>query len=284
TASAVVTVTVTGGSENSVHVINSPDGDGTKVLVVRGSSAGDKIDVKLGSLANTFKIKIKTGALGGSIGSVADPTAGHIGAGGSFHMGTFKFDQSAEAISKVIVYGLDGNDSIKVHSTVGVMGWLFGGNGDDKLRGGKGDDLLVGGAGNDKIDGKAGRDILIGGLGADKMRGKQDEDILIAGSTIYDDNLAALSVIMKEWTSANSFADRVANIFSGSGASSRANGSFFFDNTTVNVSDGEIDKLDGGAGADWFIADELSDGDKVKGFDVGEDIFGLDGDWFNLDP
>ena len=282
-AAATVTVTVTGGSENSVHVIDSPCGDGTNILIVRGSPTGDNIDVKLGSMANTFKIKIKTGSMGGSMGSHHGSHHGSIGPNGSFHIGTFKFDQSAEGISKVIVYGLDGNDNIKVDSNVGVMGWLFGGNGDDKLRGGKGDDLLVGGAGNDKMDGKDGRDIVIGGLGADEMKGHKDEDILIAGSTIYDNNLAALCGITNEWTSANSFADRVDNIFDGSGSSSGANGPFFFDNTTVNVSDGEMDKLDGGSGSDWFIADEVFDGDKVNGFDVGEDIFGLDINWFDID-
>ncbi len=52
--------------------------------------------------------------------------------------------------------------------------------------------------------------------------------------------------------------DRVANIFSGSGVSSGANGALFFDDTTVNVSDGEKDELDGGSGADWFIADQAA--------------------------
>ena len=294
TATATVTVTVTGGSENSVHVVQSPCGDGSNILIVRGSQTGDKIDVKLGSMAKTFKIKIKTGSMGGSIrshhgsqhgsqrGSIGSHR-GSIGPKGSFHMGTFKFDQSADGISKVIVYGLDGNDDIKVDSNVGVMGWLFGGNGDDKLRGGKGDDLLVGGADNDKLDGKAGRDILIGGLGADKLKAHKDEDILISGSTIYDSNLMALCGITNEWTSANSFQDRVDNIFNGSGVSSGVNGEFFFDNATVAVSDGEKDELDGGSGSDWFVADEESDRDKIKGHHDEEDIFGLDANWFNLD-
>ncbi|PHS14470.1 MAG: hypothetical protein COA78_05585, partial [Blastopirellula sp.] len=289
---ATVTVTVAGASNNSVHLVDSPLGDGTQALVIRGSGTNDKIDIKMGSMANTFKIHIKTGSMGGSMGSLHGhhhhhhgslhgPMHGSIGEHGSFHMGTFKFDESADSVSKIIVYGLDGNDNIKVHKNIGVMAWLFGGNGDDKLRGGDQDDVIVGGEGNDKLDGKAGRDILIGGNGADKLKGQKDEDILIAASTTFDSNLAALCGIHQEWRSDNSFEDRVKNIYDGSGVVSGANDAYFFDNATVAISDGAKDVLDGGrSGSDWLIAD--AEEDKIKKLEV-DDIFGLDMDWFNLD-
>ena len=281
---ATVTVTVTGGSDNSVHVIDCAcDGGATQALVVRGSQVDDKIDIKLGSMAGTFKIKIKVGSMGGSMGSVGS-TGGSVGGNGSFHMGTFKFEGSADGISKVIIYGLDGNDDIKVHSNADVMAWLFGGEGNDKLRGGKGDDVLVGGPGNDKLDGKDGRDILIGGLGADKLQGHKDEDILIAAATAYDNNLAALCGIHQEWTKLD--ADGQSDGEDSEDAIIRAEtirdscfGGGLLGGTGFTVDDGEEDELKGGSGSDWFIAHDGED--KIK--DDNEDIFGLDADWFDLD-
>jgi VCBS repeat-containing protein len=285
---ATVTITVTAASENSVHIIDCPCGGGTKAIVVRGSStADDKIDIKPGSEPDTIEVKIKgsmgpigsmgsMGSIGGSVGSMG-PMAGETSPTGSF-----RFEVPSANVSKVIVYGLDGNDDIKVHSNTNVNAWLFGGGGDDKLRGGDLADVLIGGDGDDQIDGKDGRDLLIGGDGADKLKGHKDEDILVAATTLYDDNLAALCGIHQEWNSSNSLEDRVNNIFDGSGASG-ANGLFFLDSSTVQVSDGDEDELQGGSGSDWFIADEDSDGDKLKDFD-DEDIFGLDAGWFDVDP
>ena len=56
--------------------------------------------------------------------------------------------------------------------------------------------------------------------------GNSGDDILIAGTTAFDHNQAALAAIMAEWTSARSYADRVANL-SGTGSGPRDNGSVF---------------------------------------------------------
>jgi len=164
------------------------------------------------------------------------------------------------------------------------MAWLFGGQGNDKLRGGKGDDLLVGGPGNDKLDGNAGRDILIGGLGADKLQGQKDEDILIAAATAYDSNLAALCGIQREWLKLD--ADGQGDGEDTDDAITRAEiirDNYFtgglLGGAGFTVDDGEQDKLKGGSGADWFIAHSVED--KIK--DDNDDIFGLDSDWFHLD-
>lgn len=265
TDTATVTVTITGVSEDEVHLIDCPCGDGTKAIVVNGSdSADDKIEIKPGSEEGTIEIKVKR----------SNSTDGSDG--------TTETVLPDTDVSKVIVNGLRGDDYIKVHSKLDVSAWLFGGDGNDKLRGSDQGDVLVGGEGDDKLDGKKGRDILIGGLGADKLKGHQEEDILISGRTDHDSNLAALCAIHQEWTSANSFEDRVNNIFDGSGGGG-ANGSFFLDATTVQVSDGSVDKVNGGQDADWIIADEAVDCDHVHG-NHDDDLFGVDGDWFDLDP
>jgi Ca2+-binding RTX toxin-like protein len=63
---------------------------------------------------------------------------------------------------------------------------LFGGSGADVLRGGAGDDLIRSNAGNDQLFGGGGNDILRGGLGADRIEGG-------AGNDIYDYTAAAES-------------------------------------------------------------------------------------------
>ncbi|MGB2824771.1 MAG: Ig-like domain-containing protein, partial [Phycisphaerae bacterium] len=264
TAGATVTVTVTGTGENSIHIIDSPCGDGTNALVVRGSSLDDKIDVKIGALAGWFEVDMKTPA------------------------GRFQFEASSDVVNKVIVYGLDGDDDIKVHSELDVPGWLFGGAGDDQLRGGKADDMLVGGDGDDMLSGMQGRDLLIGGLGADRIVGTAAEDILVAGATSYDNNLVALCALMAEWTSSSDFATRVAHIMGPVGG---LNGSYFLNADPANgpvtvFCDDAQDKLTGGGGADWFLANLNGDGvlDKITDLRPGDVFSETDLEWLESDP
>lgn len=53
---------------------------------------------------------------------------------------------------------------------------LFGGAGDDELRGGAMNDRIAGGDGADKLVGGAERDVLVGGLGGDFLYGGADND------------------------------------------------------------------------------------------------------------
>jgi len=67
---------------------------------------------------------------------------------------------------------------------------------------------------------------------------KPHDDILIAGSTTFDESQDALSAILAEWTSSNSYSTRVNNLRSGGGA----NGAFALNGTTV-IDDGAADTL-----------------------------------------
>lgn len=74
---------------------------------------------------------------------------------------------------------------------------LFGGEANDSLVGGSGQDLIEGGAGNDTLAGQrdydlligaGGRDVLFGGMGSDILRGGWHRDTLFAGNgndTLY---------------------------------------------------------------------------------------------------
>jgi len=50
---------------------------------------------------------------------------------------------------------------------------------------------------------------------------------MIGGTTAFDDNKAALTAIMAEWTSARDRATRIANLTDGSGSIDGANDPFF---------------------------------------------------------
>jgi hypothetical protein len=82
-------------------------------------------------------------------------------------------------------------------------------------------------------------------------------DVLIGGTTDYDTNVAALSLLLAEWSNpADGYATRVSRLLGPGqpgGAAGGLNGSFFLNPTTVH-DDGAADLLAGGGGMDWFFA------------------------------
>ena len=88
------------------------------------------------------------------------------------------------SIHGIIFNGNDGND-IFVNNT-----WFActadGGNGNDYLYGGKGQDTLNGNAGDDYLYGGIGNDKLFGGTGRDYLFGQEGDDLLDGG----DDGMA----------------------------------------------------------------------------------------------
>lgn len=75
---------------------------------------------------------------------------------------------------------LKGNDTIT--GTSKEFNELYGGAGNDTIKGNKGDDYLDGGIGNDKLYGGAGHDYLVGGEGDDLLKGDAGDDVLIGGT------------------------------------------------------------------------------------------------------
>jgi len=164
------------------------------------------------------------------------------------------------------IFGEDGNDQIFGHHGHDLLDGgndhdlIIGGDGgeaNDTLIGGAGHDILSGASGDDSISGGTGLDLLIGGLGLDTLLGGAGEDLLVADKTTFDLNAAALLAIHTEWTSANSYADRVAHLTSTSGG---ANGGTYLTPGTTVYDDGTVDSLTGGAAdLDWFIYNLLED-------------------------
>ena len=111
--------------------------------------------------------------------------------------------------------GLDGNDI------------LNGGDGSDSLYGNNGNDILNGGDGIDYLHGGSGSDLLNGGDGIDNLRGNDGNDILNGGNG--DDHL---------------YGSNGNDTLNGGAGNDRLYGS--------NDGSGNIDKLDGGAGDDFY--------------------------------
>lgn len=86
--------------------------------------------------------------------------------------------------TRIRVYGGEGNDTISIDETNGVLpaAILSGGGGNDTLIGGSAVDLLNGQSGNDTLQGKGGGDILAGGDGNDTLIGGDGDDQVLGQS------------------------------------------------------------------------------------------------------
>lgn len=180
---------------------------------------------------------------------------------------------SDEAIT---IYSTGGDDTI----TVGMeyLATVFGGQGADSITtsddadsitGGEGNDVIVAGAGDNTVLGSEGDDSITSGAGNDSIIGGEGNDTISAG--------AGTNTI-----TGNAGAD---NITSGAGADTIDGGE---GNDTIKGADG-ADSITGGAGADQFVFENIggatadaniitdfstTDGDKVGGFSEA-DIEGL---------
>lgn len=246
-ATQTFTVSVVPGVGPAAFLQPCPTQPGMQELVVLGTQHNDNIRVNLanshGQITYNVTIRTSTGADCGPFGGSVFRTGSVVVPGG---------------LCKVVVYGLDGNDEIRVDSgNTGVPAWLFAGDGNDLLEVDHGDNLLVGGGGNDMLIGGDGRDILIGGGGCDVLLPGCGDDLVIAGSTDYDANEAALAQIMAEWDRTDlGFMARVNDL---TGATSGGlNGPYLLTagpGGTVH-DDGSTDLvLAWGRGADWLFVD-----------------------------
>ena len=131
-----------------------------------------------------------------------------------------------------LIFGLEGDDRIFGH---GGHDCIIGGEGNDQLRGEVGNDLLFGNEGNDLLIGAVGNDLIFGGDGDDNIRGENGNDQIDGGDG--DDKI----------TGGNGNDE----IDGGDGNDdiSAENGA-----DQVNGGDGD-DKINGGAGNDVLIGD-----------------------------
>ncbi len=178
-------------------------------------------------------------------------------------------------VDRILVFGLRGADDITIDKDITVQTMLWGGEGDDRIKGGGGNDVILGEKGDDKIDGGDGRDILIGGTGSDKIHGDDGDDIFVSGYTVYDKHREALEAIMSEWGTTRDFASRRKNIMGTANPTfaARKNGVYFFRFSASNsvdaandtvFDDGVKDELWGDRGCDWYLYNSDGDHNSIK--------------------
>jgi parallel beta-helix repeat protein len=134
---------------------------------------------------------------------------------------------------------------------------LIGGSGNDNLRAFPGiPSVLVGNAGNDTLIGSSQNDILIGGIGNDTLRGGSGQDILIAATTSHDAAPLALANLRAEWTSEQSYTQRIENLQGTSSSNNPLNNGTYLRNSPTDTlfDDSTLDSLYGDEDLDWFIA------------------------------
>jgi ELWxxDGT repeat protein/autotransporter-associated beta strand protein len=248
-------ITLNGGQLQGPVYQASPIHPGRRDLVISGSDGDDVIRVRTGVGPDTINVAINGREYQVNIRGTA-----------------------ALPIDRIVVYALAGDDDVRVQDDIGISAWLYGGAGDDRLKGGSGNDVLLGGEGSDRLLGGDGRDLLVGGLGGDRLVGKAGDDILVAGTTAYDNSSEALAAVMAEWTSSRNYATRVANL-RGGGSGPRANGMFFLKAHGPGATafdDGAVDRLTGSDGADWFFANLGHNKDRITDLQAGEFADDLD--------
>jgi Ca2+-binding RTX toxin-like protein len=85
-------------------------------------------------------------------------------------------------VSRIVIFGLSGNDILRVDSRLSITAQLFGNDGKDTLIGGDGNDSLDGGIANDILFGGGGNDLLRDLVGNNTLFGENGDDVLIAGA------------------------------------------------------------------------------------------------------
>jgi RTX calcium-binding nonapeptide repeat (4 copies)/PKD domain len=234
------------------------------------------------SAADTQSVEIKTVAL---IPDVLNPGQTVLAVGGTAGNDTIKLIPGGRAGSvrlqvngvaqgsfagagRIAVFGMAGDDNIHLAGSIRIPAWLDGGDGNDQLKGAKGDDVIMGGAGDDHIDGSQGADILIGGVGADRVLGGPGTDLMIAGTTSFDADQFALASIADLWGT-GSVADRVDALRTSVDVPLSLGGS-----TPTVFDDGAADVLTGASGAGWIFADPTQDQvtGNMKGSFLNDDV------------
>jgi Ca2+-binding RTX toxin-like protein len=159
--------------------VMAPSGPGGPAVYLTGSDGVDRVTASYAAGAVTFTL----GA--GSAGQFEAGTAGGCNApsGGTVSCPV------PEAPDSILLAGLDGGDSLSapgLPETVAVV--ALGNEGADSLTGGETEDALVDGAGNDVVDAAGRDDALPNNGGADQLHAGPGQDLFIS-NTVCDSDL-----------------------------------------------------------------------------------------------
>ncbi|MFO0866899.1 MAG: autotransporter-associated beta strand repeat-containing protein [Gemmataceae bacterium] len=175
TANALVNVTVTPSNipDNSLFIRSEPTGN---VLFITGSAASDILKATGGGASFTITKSAYTY-------TITDQGGGSFKLSTKYGSGTpvvTTLTGSAGPITEVRMFGRAGADTLD-GSALSVRTSLFGGAGNDILKGGSLIDVLFGGSEVDNLYGSAGDDVMFGGAGNDTLYGDADNDCMHGG-------------------------------------------------------------------------------------------------------
>lgn len=160
----------------------TPPGAGLSQLYLTGSSGADQIDATYfpGSPASvTFQLTAGT----------FDQSAAADGGCGTPTSTTLTCALPAP-LDALVIAGLGGNDAIRVvgfPATASAM--VLGGEGDDDLTGGAGEEVLVDGPGDDDSQALGGDDAVLNNAGVDLLSGGSGNDLFLSNSVCDGDLL-----------------------------------------------------------------------------------------------
>jgi len=115
-----------------------------------------------------------------SLGDAVEIISDYLGSDGYDGYDGYEDWPSDEVLKALAEELLKGNDTISVTDT--NLSYINGGDGNDRITGNIGDDILYGDAGDDNITGGKGDDDLYGGTGNDKLYGQDGDDDLDGGA------------------------------------------------------------------------------------------------------
>jgi Ca2+-binding RTX toxin-like protein len=149
-------------------------------------------------------------------------------------MGINAFTTPLSEVSELRIWGRGGNDRITINSGLpaGLLVYVNGGAGADKISSASPGSVLVGGDGADELTASGANAVLIGGAGSDKLTGGTGHDVVVGGTVKSTLTLPALRLAGSSWATSRS-------------------------TTNLGVIDTEFDQLMGGGGADWFVRSSL---------------------------
>jgi hypothetical protein len=141
--------------QGTVQLMSDPDFPGQQMLVISGTAANDVISIARGpkTAPGTYVVTFN--------GVKQAPLA---------------------PTSRIVAFGRQGNDSIKLASSLPIAAHLFGDVGNDTLTGSSGADVIFGGENNDTINGSTGDNRLFGENGDDIISASSGHDVIYGGA------------------------------------------------------------------------------------------------------
>gem|GEM_PF-1600961 len=133
-------VNIVSPAQGTVQLLPDPENAGRNLIYINGTNGNDTISVSKADTGYVVRMN-----------NVNSPIL--------------------DATSRIVIYGLAGNDKIALPTTILLPGYVDGGNDNDTIWGGNGADLLLGGNGNDTIYARGNTDVVFGGMGEDTIIG-----------------------------------------------------------------------------------------------------------------